>query len=103
MRSYLRPPRSGPNSMRWVTTPPKWRNPQTQKKIAATDAIFEQVNVVNAAADTDPAVLRLSMDAKATVKVGDFSRGGKKRVRVKAADHDFQAKAKVTPVGILLP
>lgn len=43
------------------------------------------------------------MDAKATVKVGDFSRGGKKRVRVKAADHDFKAKAKVTPVGIFLP
>jgi hypothetical protein len=43
------------------------------------------------------------MDAKATVKVGDFSRGGKKRVQVKAADHDFKAKAKVTPVGILLP
>ncbi len=59
--------------------------------------------MVNAAADTDPAVLRLSMDAKASVKVGDFSRGGKKRVRVKAADHDFKAKAKVTPVGILLP
>jgi len=47
---------------------------------------------VNAAADADPAVLRLSMDAKATVKVGDFSRGGKKRVRVKAADHDFKPK-----------
>ena len=59
--------------------------------------------MVNAAADADPAVLRISMDAKATVKVGDFSRGGKKRVRVKADDHDFKAKAKVTPVGILLP
>jgi Rhodopirellula transposase DDE domain len=43
------------------------------------------------------------MDAKATVKVGNFSRGGKKRVQVKAADHDFTASAKVTPVGILLP
>jgi Rhodopirellula transposase DDE domain len=43
------------------------------------------------------------MDAKATVKVGNFSRGGKKRVQVKAADHDFAASAKVTPVGILLP
>jgi hypothetical protein len=58
---------------------------------------------VKAAAETDPAVLRISMDAKATVKVGDFSRGGKKRVHVKAADHDFTATAKVTPVGILLP
>lgn len=47
--------------------------------------------------------MRISMDAKATVKVGDFSRGGKKRVRVKAADHDFHPKASVTPVGILVP
>ena len=43
------------------------------------------------------------MDAKATVKVGPFSRGGKSRAEVKAADHDFEAKAKVTPVGIFLP
>ena len=43
------------------------------------------------------------MDAKASVKVGDFSRGGKKRVRVKAADHDFKPSATVTPVGILRP
>ncbi len=43
------------------------------------------------------------MDAKATVKVGDFSRGGKKRVRVQAADHDFKPSARVTPVGILVP
>jgi hypothetical protein len=43
------------------------------------------------------------MDAKATVKVGDFSRGGKKRVRVKAADHDCTPSARVTPVGILVP
>lgn len=43
------------------------------------------------------------MDAKATVKIGDFSRNGKNRVVVKAADHDFRAQATVTPVGILLP
>jgi len=43
------------------------------------------------------------MDAKATVKVGPFARSGKSRVQVKAADHDFEAKAKVTPVGIFLP
>jgi len=59
--------------------------------------------VVNAAADADTQVLRISMDAKATVKVGDFSRGGRKRVPVKAADHDFTPSARVTPVGILLP
>jgi transposase len=59
--------------------------------------------VVNAAAESDETVVRISMDAKASVKVGDFSRGGKKRVRVKAADHDFKPSATVTPVGILIP
>ena len=43
------------------------------------------------------------MDAKATVKGGDFTRGGKKRVRVQASDHEFKASATVTPVGILEP
>ncbi len=57
----------------------------------------------NAEADTDEEVLRLSMDAKAPVKVGPFARGGKSRVQIKAADHDFEPTATVTPVGILLP
>jgi hypothetical protein len=43
------------------------------------------------------------MDAKATVKVGPFARGGKSRVPTQAADHDFEPLAKVTPIGILLP
>jgi Rhodopirellula transposase DDE domain len=43
------------------------------------------------------------MDAKATVKVGPFARGGKNRVPTSAADHDFEPEAKVTPVGIFLP
>lgn len=42
------------------------------------------------------------MDAKATVKVGPFARGGKSRIPTAAADHDFAAAANVTPVGILL-
>jgi len=37
------------------------------------------------------------------VKVGPFARGGKSRVPTKAADHDFQPMATVTPVGIFLP
>ena len=61
------------------------------------------MTAVNAAADADPAVLRVSLDAKATVKIGAFSRGGKSRVAVQAADHDFQPEATVTPVGIFLP
>jgi len=43
------------------------------------------------------------MDAKATVKVGPFSRGGKSRADLRAADHDFAPSATVTPVGIFLP
>jgi DDE family transposase len=61
------------------------------------------VNAVNAAADADPEVLRVSLDAKATVKIGPFSRGGTSRVEVHAADHDFHPEATVTPVGIFLP
>jgi transposase len=43
------------------------------------------------------------MDAKASVKVGPFARGGKTRIPTAAADHDFQPEATVTPVGIFLP
>jgi len=60
---------------------------------------------VNEAADEDAQTLRISMDAKATVKIGPFSRRGKSRVETKAADHDFSDKntPTVTPVGIFLP
>src|SRR6266849_4754156 len=73
------------------------------KKLPETDAIFAQVKQRNEEADADECMLRLSMDAKATVKVGPFARGGKSRVPTKAADHDFEAAATVTPVGIFLP
>ena len=58
---------------------------------------------VNEAADANEKELRISMDAKATVKVGPGARGGKSRVPTKAADHDFEPLANVTPVGILMP
>ncbi len=51
----------------------------------------------------DPTTLRLSLDAKAVVPIGDYSRGGKSRLVVKALDHDFRPTDKVTPYGILLP
>ena len=57
----------------------------------------------NEEADEAAEVLRISLDAKAIVKVGPFARGGKSRVPTKAADHDFQPVATVTPVGLLLP
>ena len=58
---------------------------------------------MNATADAADDVLRISMDAKALVKVGPFARGGKNRVQVDAADHDFPPLATGTPVGIFLP
>jgi hypothetical protein len=73
------------------------------KKIPQTDDIFAQVNEVNRVADQAENVLRISMDAKARVKIGSFSRGGTSRIEVKASDHDFKPKAALTPVGIFLP
>lgn len=61
------------------------------------------MKLLNEEADAASDTLRISMDAKATVKVGPFARGGKSRVETKAADHDFQPAATVTPVGIFLP
>jgi len=58
---------------------------------------------VNRAADAAPDALRVSLDAKATAKLGPFSRRGKSRVPVAAADHDFPPTGTVTPVGLLLP
>ena len=43
------------------------------------------------------------MDAKATVKMGSFSRGGKSRVPTFACDHDYQPQSKLIPYGIFLP
>jgi hypothetical protein len=61
------------------------------------------VTAVNQAADAAADTLRVSLDAKAAVKLGPFSRRGRSRVPVAAADHDFQPAGAVTPVGILLP
>ena len=73
------------------------------KKVPETDAIFERLAQVNPAADAAETMLRLSIDAKATIPVGLFSRGGYSRLTVKALDHDFKPKQKVTPVGVFLP
>lgn len=74
-----------------------------QKKIPETDLIFEEVHRVNGAADQDEKTLRISLDTKATVKIGPFSRGGYSRQGDKACDHDFEPESTLTPFGILLP
>ncbi len=47
------------------------------KKLPETDAIFAQVKQINEEVDANEQTLWVSMDAKATVKVGPFARGGK--------------------------
>lgn len=47
--------------------------------------------------------MRVSIDAKSVVKIGEFSRGGKARVETKAADHDFRPLESLIPQGILVP
>ena len=73
------------------------------KKIAQTDAIFANVRQENQVADDSPEVVRISMDAKAKVDVGDFSRDGESRAAEapRALDHDTQAKTKLVPYGLL--
>ena len=73
------------------------------RKIPETDAIFEQVHDINEDADSDPEKLRISLDSKAIVKIGPYSRGGKNRRKQKAADHDFEPKETLTPFGIFVP
>jgi transposase len=73
------------------------------KRVKQTDAIFEQLKVVNPEADRVEDTLRISIDAKATVHVGPFSRRGRSRTGTKAADHDFKPEATLTPFGIFLP
>lgn len=46
-------------------------------------------------------VKRISMDCKATVELGDYSRGGKTRGNNQAQDHDLGKKEKYIPCGIV--
>lgn len=70
------------------------------KKIAETDAIFEKLHEIHNEIKDDDTVLRISIDAKATVKIGNYSRNGKSRNGRKALDHDFKGET-ITPFGIL--
>ena len=60
---------------------------------------------MNALADADEHTLRISIDTKAMVHVGDYSRGGRWRGvdAVKALDYDMCMKEKLVLGGILEP
>jgi hypothetical protein len=57
----------------------------------------------NRVADADAESVRISVDTKAVINIGPYSRGGLSRGRqpVAAADHDMRAKEKLVPGGIL--
>jgi hypothetical protein len=64
---------------------------QGAKKTEWTDQIFENIRAINANADSEPDTIRISLDTKTTVHVGDYSRGGKSRCTkpVNALDHEM--------------
>lgn len=73
------------------------------KRVRETDAIFDNVRRENQASDAREDSLRLSIDTKAKVNVGEFSRGGEARGQeaTKALDHDMRPEQKLVPFGIL--
>jgi len=72
------------------------------KKLPQTNAIFKNVSLENQAADANPKVLRLSIDSKAKVRIGNLSRGGKTRslLPLAADDHDHYIASTLVPFGI---
>jgi len=73
------------------------------KRVAETEAIFENVHEQNEQSDQRPDSLRISIDTKAKVNIGPFSRRGCSRGKsaTQAADHDFEPEHKLVPFGIL--
>ena len=47
--------------------------------------------------------MRVSIDTKATIKIGAFSRGGYNRQGSKAVDHDFEPETTLKLFGIHIP
>ncbi len=76
---------------------------EPQKKIPETDLIFENVHRANKLADESEGVVRISMDTKAAIKIGSFSRGGYNRTGINAVDHDFEPESILKLFGIYLP
>ncbi len=73
------------------------------KKLKQTDAIFNSLREVHERAAGDGQTLRLSLDSKAPVPIGPFSRGGYSRTGAQGADHDFKPQGVLTPFGIFRP
>lgn len=73
------------------------------RKVPQTDAIFEAVHRINKDADADAGIVRVSIDTKTVVPIGNLSRGGKSRRQHQALDHDLEPEGKLIPFGIHRP
>jgi Rhodopirellula transposase DDE domain len=73
------------------------------KRVRDTEAIFAHGHRENHASDARDDSLRISMDTKAKLNVGAFSRGGTARgsEAIQAWDHDMRPQQKLVPCGIL--
>jgi hypothetical protein len=71
--------------------------------VKQTDAIFANVKEVHEQTQTEQQTLRLSLDSKAPVVIGPFSRGGKSRLGTKGVDHDFKPEGTLGLFGIFQP
>jgi transposase len=72
------------------------------RKIPETDAIFENVKAKHEWAKNNKAILRISLDVKAKVRIGNLSRKGYSRTpsAQKALDHDQNWDTTLVPLGI---
>jgi transposase-like protein len=71
-----------------------------KKVIEETNEIFNALEELHSEAAEDGNTVRLSIDTKDKVKIGEFSRKGKTRVKTQAYDHDFGDET-VLPFGIM--
>jgi hypothetical protein len=85
------------NEMKYTVRTVKKTKPMN--KVPETELIFENLTRVHKNAFEDDNVVRLSIDTKDRVKIGNFSRGGSSRVKVEAYDHDFGDEY-ITPFGV---
>ncbi len=89
-----------PDFQPYGRSPPQNSQSQAKKKLPETNAIFDKIKTKDSPSDSGR-VKRLSLDSKATVKIGNYSRGGKTRGDNQADDHDLGCTEKYIPCGVV--
>jgi Rhodopirellula transposase DDE domain len=73
---------------------------ETKKKLPETNPIFANIKAKDHSSN-NATVKRLSIDCKATVHIGDYSRGGQTRGNHQAVDHDMGCEERYIPYQVL--